>query len=332
MKGPFKAYRVHQREGRAEGRLEQVTLDELSPGEVVIRAGYSGVNYKDALAATGRGKIIRRFPRIAGIDVAGEVVATEDARFPPGEQVIVTGYELGTGHDGGYAQYVRVPAEWVVRLPSGMSLHEAMALGTAGFTVALCVRRFEANGQTPGHGPIAVTGATGGVGGIAIDVLSKLGYTVAAITGKPDAADYLRDLGAAEVIDRNTLALGEQPLEGARWGGAIDNVGGDLLGWLTRTVRSWGNICTVGLAAGSHLNTTVMPFILRGVSLLGITSAGCPAAWREELWQRLADDLKPRHLDRLVTREIPLDELPSAFDTALAGTQTGRTVVKIGED
>ncbi|MGQ0658271.1 MAG: oxidoreductase [Chromatiales bacterium] len=332
MRGSFRVFKVHQQGDRVEGRVDAATLDELSPGEIVIRAAYSDVNYKDALAVTGRGKIIRQFPRIAGIDVAGEVVASEDSRFHGGEKVLVTGYDLGTGHDGGYAEYVRVPAAWVVPLPPGLSLYEAMALGTAGFTVALCVQRLEQNGQRPAHGPIAVTGATGGVGSIAIDVLSKLGYEVSAVTGKGHDFDYLRSLGASEVLDRRAIAMGTQPLENACWGGAIDNVGGDLLAWLTRTANPWGNICAVGLAGGPHLHTTVMPFILRGVSLLGITSASCPAAWREPLWRRLASDLKPRHLERLVTRVASLEELPAVFEAMLSGMQTGRTVVRIGAD
>ena len=332
MTKPFKVLRVHQQGEAVQARLESATLEELSPGEVVIRAGYSDVNYKDVLAATGKGKIIRRFPCIAGIDVSGVVAASQDPRFKAGDKVLVTGYELGTGHDGGYAEYVRVPAEWVVPLPPGLSLYEAMALGTAGFTVALCLQRLEQNGQRPEHGPIAITGATGGVGSIAIDVLTKLGYAVTAITGKQQDADYLHALGAVDVLDRKTLALGTQPLERAMWGGAIDNVGGDLLAWLTRTVKPWGNICAVGLAGGSQLNTTVMPFILRGVSLLGVSSAGTPTAWREPLWKRLATDLKPRYLDKLVTHVAALEELNPVFEAMLAGTQTGRTVVRIGEE
>lgn len=326
----FKVFRAHEQGDAVAGRIESAAIDGLSPGEVVIRAAYSDVNYKDALAATGRGRIIRRFPLIPGIDVAGVVETSADPGFRPGDKVLVTGYELGTGHDGGYAEYVRVPARWVIRLPEGLSLYEAMALGTAGFTVALCVQRLEQNGQHPGLGPIAVTGATGGVGALAIDILSRLGYAVTAVTGKTGDRDYLTGLGATEVLDRTTIDFGTQPLERGLWGGAIDSVGGDMLAWLTRTTKPWGNICSVGLAGGSHLNTTVMPFILRGVALLGVTSAGCPPEWREPLWQRLATDLKPRHLDVIVTRIVGLDDLPAVFDDLLAGRQTGRTVVRIG--
>jgi NADPH2:quinone reductase len=311
--------------------VERARLDDLSPGEVVIRACFSDVNYKDALAATGRNGIIRQYPRVPGIDVAGVVESSSDPRFRSGDPVLVTGYEFGTDHDGGYAEYVRAPADWVVPMPDGLSLYEAMALGTAGFTVALCVKRLEENGQRPGQGPIAVTGATGGVGSIAIDVLSRLGYSVTAITGKSGDADYLRMLGAAEVLDRRSITYGTQPLERAVWAGAIDNVGGETLAWLTRTVRPWGNICAVGLACGTGLNATVLPFILRGVALLGVTASNCVPEWREGLWRRLATDLKPRHLAALVRREVTLDELPAIFDAMLAGTLTGRTVVRIAE-
>lgn len=243
----------------------------------------------------------------------------------------MTGHEFGTGHDGGFAEYVRAPAEWVVRLPDGLRLYEAMALGTAGFTVALCVKRLEENGQRPEQGPIAVTGATGGVGSIAIDVLSRLGYSVTAITGKSADGDYLRMLGAAEVLNRHSIAYGTQPLDRPIWAGAIDNVGGELLAWLTRTVKPWGNVCAVGLAGGTGLNATVLPFILRGIALLGVTASNCVPEWREGLWRRLAADLKPRHLAAMIKREVTLDELPAVFDAMLAGTLTGRTVVRIAE-
>ncbi len=327
----FRVLRAMQTDGRTTAAVEWARLDDLSPGEVVIRACYSDVNYKDALAATGRNGIIRQFPRVPGIDVAGVVESSSDPRFRAGDPVLVTGYEFGTGHDGGYAEYVRAPADWVVPVPDGLSLYEAMALGTAGFTVALCMKRLEENGQRPGQGPIAVTGATGGVGSIAIDVLSRLGYSVTAITGKSGDADYLRMLGAAEVLDRQSIVYGSQPLERAIWAGAIDNVGGETLAWLTRTAKPWGNICAVGLAGGTGLNATVLPFILRGVALLGVTASNCVPEWREGLWRRLATDLKPRHLAAMVRREVTLDELPAVFDAMLAGTLTGRTVVRIAE-
>ena len=325
----FRVYRVYNEQGRIEGRLETGTLEDLPAGDVTIQAEYSSVNYKDALAATGTGKIIRHFPLIAGIDVAGHVLSSDDSRFSAGDAVLVTGYELGVDHDGGYAGCVRVPAEWVVPVPRGMTTWQAMALGTAGFTVALCVHRLECNGQTPDNGPFIVTGATGGVGMLAIDILAARGYEVVALTGKQDQAPALRALGAAEILDRRSIKLEGPALDKGQWGGAIDNVGGDILAWLTRTMKPWGNIVAVGLAGGSELHTTVMPFILRGVSLLGVTSSGCPMVLRQQLWQRLAAELAPKHLDRIVTRVAALEDLPAIFADMLAGKTIGRTVVKI---
>ena len=223
----FRAFRVYREADTIGGRIERIDLHDLSPGEVVIDAAYSSVNYKDALGATGAGKILTRFPLVAGVDVAGTVESSEDPRFRPGDPVLVTGYDFGVGHDGGYAERVRVPAEWVVPVPPGLTLREAMALGSAGLTVALCVKRFEDNGQAPSQGPIVVTGASGGVGSLAVDVLSGLGYEVVAVSGKPGARAYLERLGAARILDRHAIDLGSRPLEKAEWAGAIDNVGGD---------------------------------------------------------------------------------------------------------
>lgn len=325
----FRAFRIYKENGKVAGRIETLSLADLTPGEVVIRAAYSSVNYKDALAATGAGNILTRFPRVGGIDVSGRVESLTDPRFNAGDPVLVTGYDLGVGQDGGYAERVRVPAEWVVPLPEGLSLFEAMALGTAGFTVALCVQRLEDNGQRPEKGPIVVTGATGGVGSLAVDILSSLGFEVVAVTGKGTEHEYLRSLGAHTVLDRKTLDLGSRPLEKAQWAGAIDNVGGEVLAWLTRTTKPWGNIAAVGLAGGSELHTTVMPFILRGVSLLGITSSGCPTALRHKLWQRLAADLRPRHLSAIVNRVVDLEDLSGVFAAMLKGGMRGRTVVRL---
>ena len=327
----FRVFRVYQEDGNIQGKLELSNVNDLSPGEVVIKVTYSSVNYKDALAATGASNIFRRFPLIAGIDAAGYVVSSENKIFREGDAVLVSGSDFGTNHDGGYAEYARVPAEWVIPLPDGMSPKQAMAIGTAGFTVALCVKRLEENLQKPEHGPFVITGATGGVGNFAIDILSSLGYEVVAVTRKQNEKDKLLALGASDVLDRNEIDLTGPVLEKALWGGAIDNVGGDLLAWLTRTIRPWGNIASVGLAGGSHLNTTVMPFILRGVSLLGITSSGCPTELRHELWQMLATDLAPAHIDDIISRVAELDDLPEIFDTLLAGTSTGRTIIKIAE-
>jgi acrylyl-CoA reductase (NADPH) len=330
MTREFRALRIHSHHDTAVSRIETLTIGGApAPGEVTIAARYSSVNYKDALAATGRGKILRRSPLTGGVDVAGEVSESRDARFAEGDAVLVTGCGMSEDHDGGYAEYVRVPADWVVPVPAGMTLREAMALGTAGLTVALAVQRLEENGQEPSRGPLLVTGATGGVGSIAIDILSARGYEVVALTGKPEGEDYLGSLGACRVLDRNGLDMGQRALEQGQWGGAIDSVGGAILAWLTRTVRPWGNIASIGMAGGTELHTTVMPFILRGVSVIGVTSANCPMARRTAAWTRLAGDLRPRHLDRIVTDVVTLDTLSAAFDRLLEGTNRGRILVEI---
>jgi NADPH2:quinone reductase len=324
----FRAFRIFNEGGTISGRIVDARLNELTPGDVVIRASYSSVNYKDALAATGSGKILRRFPLIGGIDVAGIVVSSSDARVREGDEVLVTGYDLGVANDGGYAGYVRVPADWVVPIPTGLTAFESMALGTAGFTAALAIVRLEQNGLRANGGPVAVTGATGGVGSIAIGALHALGYSVTAITGKAHEQGYLRELGAADVLLRNTIEFGTKPLEKATWAGAIDAVGGDMLAWLTRTTQPWGGIASTGLTGGVELKTTVMPFILRGVSVIGIDSVGCPMDIRREVWRRLAGDMKLRQLAS-IAHEIPLDELPTAFSTLLGGNARGRFVVKV---
>jgi len=326
----FRAFRIHSQGGKIVARFEELGLDDLAPGEVVIRVTHSGINYKDALAATGAGKILRRYPLVAGIDLAGIVESSSDPRFAPGTAVLVTGCGLSETHDGGYAQFARVPGDWVIPMPPGLDAFTAMALGTAGFTAALAIHRMEQNGQEPAGGPIAVTGASGGVGSIAIDMLSARGYRVVAVSGKAEAAPYLRELGASEVLLRAGLDLGSRPLENARFGGAIDNLGGDTLTWLTRTVDFWGNIASIGLASGAGFTTTVMPFILRGVALLGVNSSATRREWRLAVWQRIATDLRPRHIERIVTRTIAFDELPAAFPDYIAGRVTGRTVVRIG--
>ena len=325
----FRAFRIVNQDGQISGSVVDAALDELSAGDVVIKASYSSVNYKDALAATGTGKILRRFPLIGGIDVAGIVLSSADSRFREGDQVLVTGYDLGVAQDGGYAGYVRVPADWVVPLPAGLTLYDAMALGTAGFTAGLSVLRLERNGLRPAQGKVVVTGSTGGVGSIGVAALARLGYDVTAITGKDDAHDFLRELGAREVLPRTTLEMGTRPLEKARWAGAIDAVGGDMLAWLTRTTDLWGGIASTGLTGGVELHTTVMPFILRGVSLIGIDSVTCPMEIRTEVWQRLASDMKPASLQAIAT-EIPLEGLHDAFATLLAGKARGRFVVNVG--
>jgi putative YhdH/YhfP family quinone oxidoreductase len=323
----FKAYRIREVEKKAVGAFEEMALDDLDSGELVVRVAYSSVNYKDALAATGAGKIIRRFPCVGGIDLSGTVTESSDPGFKRGDAVICTSYDLGVAHDGGYAEYARVPAAWAVPVPKGLSLFDAMALGTAGYTAALAVVRMETNGLAPANGPVIVSGATGGVGSIAIDMLSRLGYAVTALTGKENESDYLRKLGAKEVMARKSLDLSKiKPLDRALWAGAVDNLGGEVLAWMASTMMVGGTIAAIGLAASMTLNTTVAPFILRGVSLLGIDSGTTPMPLRREVWRRLASDLRPPHLKDM-TRTLPFDELPKAFDAFIKGAAKGRLVV-----
>ncbi|NMG31711.1 acryloyl-CoA reductase [Aromatoleum evansii] len=331
MNTPFKAFLIDQDENKKiVSRMTTLDATNLDAGEVLIRVHYSSINYKDALAATGAGKIIRRFPCVGGIDMSGEVVDSADARFKPGDKVIATSFDIGVAHHGGYAEYARVPAGWVVPLPEGLDLFESMALGTAGFTAALGVVRMEDNGLAPANGPVIVTGATGGVGGLAIDMLARLGYHVVALTGKEAESDYLKMLGAAEIKLRSSIDLDKvRPLEAAQWAGAVDNVGGQILHWVLATMKQAGTVASIGNAASFNLNTTVFPFILRGVSLLGIDSGYMGFPTRKRVWDRLATDLKPHHL-AAVTRTITLDELPDAFDAYIKGAIKGRTVVQIG--
>jgi acrylyl-CoA reductase (NADPH) len=328
MSKTFRAFRVFDEEGRVQGRVVDATLDDLSAGDVVIKAECSSVNYKDALAATGAGKIIRRFPLVAGIDVAGTVASGGADRLRVGQPVLVTGYDLGVAHDGGYAGLVRVPADWVVPIPDGLSPFEAMAIGTAGFTAALSIVELEWNGLTAAQGPVMVTGATGGVGSLAVHMLAGRGYQVTGLTGKDGEHGFLRSLGASDVISRHGLEMGTRPMEKPLWAGAIDVVGGATLAWLTRTMIYNGSIACSGLTGGTDLNTTVLPFILRGLKLLGIDSVMCPMARRLEVWRRLATDLKPKLLPTIAT-VIGLDDLPGAFATLLSGAARGRYVVRV---
>jgi NADPH2:quinone reductase len=328
MSTEFNAFRVFDENGTITGRVVRLSLDDLSPGSVVIKAAFSSVNYKDALAATGAGKIMRRFPLVGGIDVSGTVVSSADARFATGDEVLVTGYDLGAAHDGGYAEYVRVPADWIVPVPPGLTLSDVMAIGTAGFTAGLSLVQLERNGLTPADGPVIVTGATGGVGSLAVQVLSARGYRVTALTGKDAEHEYLRSLGAADVLSRATLQMGTRPLEKATWAGAVDPVGGETLAWLTRTMMYGGAIACSGLTGGTELHTTVLPFILRATKLLGIDSAMCPMDVRRDVWRRLATDMKPGAL-KTIAQEISIGELPSAFATLIQGAARGRFVVRI---
>lgn len=328
----FKAFRIHNVEKQIKAGFEQITIDDLTEGEVVIKVAYSDINYKDALAATGKGRILRTYPLVGGIDLSGVVAQSSDARFKEGDKVLVCGAQLSEIYDGGYAEYARVKADAVVPLPSALTLRDAMAIGTAGFTAAIAVQRMEDNGQIPERGPIVVTGATGGVGSFAISMLAGLGYEVLAFTGKADQRDYLTSIGASDLLLRHELEMGTKPLEAAQWGGAVDNVGGDTLGWLTRTVVPWGNIASIGLAGGFKLESTVMPFILRGVSLLGINSIEMPYSVRDRAWERIGSDLKPKQLDVIAPRTIDFDELPNAFDDYISASVTGRTVVAINPE
>jgi acrylyl-CoA reductase (NADPH) len=332
MSNTFKAFRIHEGETRGTvcAGFEQMTVDELSPGDVVIRAEYSSINYKDALAATGAGRILRSFPLNGGIDVAGVVESSTDPEFTPGMAVLATGSGLGEATDGGYAEFTRVKSKWVVPIPDGLDAKTAMTIGTAGFTAALAIHRMEHNGQAPENGPVVVTGATGGVGSVAVDMLSSRGYEVVAVSGKRESEGYLKAIGASRILWRDELDFGSRALESIEWAGAIDNVGGEMLTWLTRTMGWWGNIASIGLAGSHELHTTVMPFILRGVNLLGINSMATPRALRLAVWDRVATDLMPQHLDMIGTRELALDDLPDAFQAYVDGTVTGRTVVRIG--
>ena len=325
----FRALRIDNREGEVVSGFAELTLDELTPGNVVIKVSHSTINYKDALAATGAGKILRRYPLNGGIDLAGEVVSSEDEDLEPGTPVLVNGCGLSETVDGGYSEYARVDSHSVVPIPAGMDAHQAMQIGTAGYTAALAIHRMEQNGQRPEDGPVVVTGATGGVGSIAIDMLDGRGYEVAAVTGKPDEADYLQGIGARRVLLRDEIDLGRRPMGKAEWAGAIDNLGGDYLAWLTRTTAYGGNIASIGLAAGFKLETTVMPFILRAVCLLGINSVDTPRDLRLAVWSRIGADLRPQRLSRIGHRTIRLEELPEAFQAYIDGAVTGRTVVEI---
>ena len=325
----FTAYRIHRIDGRIVARFDRLTLDDLTTGDVVVRVEWSTINFKDALAATGAAPILRKYPLVGGIDLAGEVVSSSDSRFAPGQKVLVNGCGLSETQDGGYAEYARVQGDWVVPIPAGMTGLDAMKIGTAGFTAALAIHRMEHNGQAPANGPVVVTGATGGVGSLAIDMLAGRGYEVVAVSGKPEADAYLKSIGAARILRRQEIDLGSKPLEAAQWAGAIDNLGGDVLAWLTRTMDYGGNIASVGLAASAKLETTVVPFILRAVNLLGINSVATPRPLRLEVWQRIAGDLRPARLDRIAGKIVRLEDVPAQFDDYTRGRVTGRTVVQI---
>ncbi len=330
MSASFRAFVVNKTAEQFTAKVQPLTRDDLPSGEVLIHVAYSSVNYKDALACTPDGKVVRSYPFVPGIDLAGVVVESSDERFHAGDEVIATSYDLGVSHFGGFSEYARVRANWVVPLPQGLTLKEAMALGTAGFEAALAVHKLEKNGLTPQHAPVLVTGATGGVGSIAVNILAKLGHTVVASTGKQAEHAYLKELGASTILSREEVsAESNRPLEKELWAGSVDSVGGATLAYLIRTTKYGGSVAACGLTGGTTVNTTVFPFILRGVNLLGIDSVFCPMGLRRELWQRLASDLKPTKLDT-ISREVTLDELPQVTASLLMGGVRGRTVVRLG--
>ncbi|HYG06831.1 MAG TPA: acryloyl-CoA reductase [Stenotrophomonas sp.] len=324
----FPAFRIHEGSGGHRAGIETIGLGDLAAGEVVIRAAWSSVNYKDALAGTGKGRILRQFPLVGGIDVAGHVVASRDPAYREGDAVLATGCGLSETRDGGYAQYARLESRAVIALPASLTLREAMVIGTAGYTAALALLRLRDNRQVPAMGPLLITGASGGVGMLAVDIFSRAGFEVHAVSGKADRGDFLRGIGAHVVLGREALQT-TRPLETARYGGGLDNVGGPMLVSLLAQTVPYGSVASAGLAASAALDMTVLPFILRGVSLLGIGSSGSARDIREQVWAQLAGDWRPRHLDRICTREVGLDELPQVFDKMLAGQSFGRTVVRI---
>jgi putative YhdH/YhfP family quinone oxidoreductase len=326
----FKAYRLTEVDKKIKAEFVECTLDELDPGELVVRVAYSDVNYKDALAATGKGRILLRPSCIGGIDLSGTVVSSSDAAFAKGDAVLAVGHQLGVKHHGGYAEYARIPAAWAVKLPKGLSLWDAMAFGTAGYTAGLAIVKMELNGLRPANGPVVVDGATGGVGSIALAALARLGYEVTALTGKESESAWLRQLGAKEILLRQGLDLAKiRPLDKSTWAGAVDNLGGEVLAWMASTMKVNGVIASIGLAASPSLATTVMPFILRGVSLLGINSTDAPSPELErQVWRRLATDMRPPMLKDMA-RTVPFADLPKVFDDFINAKVTRRVVVDL---
>jgi putative YhdH/YhfP family quinone oxidoreductase len=324
----FKAYKLTEVDKKIRAEFVECTLDELDPGELVVRVAYSDVNYKDALAATGKGRILLRPSCIGGIDLAGTVVSSESPRFAKGDAVLAVGHLIGVKHHGGYAEYARIPADWAVKLPKGMTLWDAMAYGTAGYTAGLAIVKMELNGLKPANGPVVVNGATGGVGSVALAALAKLGYSVTALTGKESESEWLKKLGAKEILLRQSLDLAKiRPLDKALWAGGVDNLGGEVLAWMASTTKVNGVIACIGLAASPSLTGTVMPLILRGVSLLGINSTDAPSPELERhVWQRLATDMRPLMLKDMA-RTVPFADLPKVFDDFINAKVTRRIVV-----
>ncbi len=330
MSQTFNALVVNKEEENFTVKVQSLTVQDLPEGEVLIQVSYSGINYKDSLASIPNGNIVRSYPFVPGIDLAGVVVSSEDPRFKEGDEVIATSYEIGVSHFGGYSEYARVKADWIVPLPKGLTLKEAMTIGTAGFTAALCVQRLEENGLTPDKGPVLVTGATGGVGSFAISILAARGYQIEASTGKASESEYLKNLGANEILSREDVydgkvkALGKQ-----KWAAAVDSSGGEILASVISQIQYGGAVAACGLTAGTKLPTTVFPFILRGVDLLGVDSVYCPMETRAKTWERLSTDFKPTNLDDFIQQEVTLQELPDALPTLLEGKARGRIIVKL---
>ena len=325
----FKCFRIDQEEEKIVSGLQSISMDDINPGEVTLKTEYSSINYKDALAATGKGKILRTFPLIGGVDVAGEVVESDDPRFDPGDKVIAACSGLSETNDGGYSEYARINSEAAIELPKQMDTRTAMAIGTAGFAAGLAIFKMKLNKQTPEMGPIVVTGATGGVGSIAIDMLSSSGFETTAITRKKTHDEYLKAIGTTNIVCLEEMELGERPLEKAQFGGGIDNVGGDLLSWVLRSTVPEGNVASIGLAADFKLPTNVMPFILRGVNLLGVNSTTLPNTTKQEVWDDIANNMSPQKIDQIVTKEVTLEELPDQFQAFIEGSIVGRVLVKV---
>jgi putative YhdH/YhfP family quinone oxidoreductase len=329
MKDQIRAYVLEGTPDAPQGGLKTLPSASLPPGEVTVQVHYSGINYKDAMVAAGAGKMVRKFPHIPGIDLAGVVESDSTGKFKAGASILVTGHDLGIGAWGGYAEAARVPSAWVVPLPPGLSLKEAATIGTAGFTAMLSVMALERNGLKPSQGPVLVTGATGGVGSIAVDILARAGYTVAVSSGKPDMKEFLQKLGASQILTREEVTdTSGKVLLKEQWAGAVDNAGGATLEYLMRTVKGWGSVALTGLVNSPQFTGTVYPFILRGVNLLGIDSVNCPMDVRLEAWRLLSGSRKPRHLDD-IAHVIGMDELPAKLKEILGGGARGRYVLKV---
>ncbi len=328
MTETYRAFVVHKDDDTTRLAYEERPVPELQDGEVVVQIAWSCVNYKDGLATLPKGGVVRAWPRVPGVDMSGVVAASRDQRFREGDEVVCTGYDFGVNHDGGYAEQCCVPGDWLFRRPDGLSLRDCMTFGTAGFTAALAVQQMERNGLAPDNGEVLVTGASGGVGSMAVAMLANLGYRVAAATGKAEAADFLAGLGAESILSREDVSEEPRPIGRARWAGAVDQVGGRVLAWTLSTMAYRGVCAATGLTGGPGLRSTVFPFILRGVSLLGIDSVMCPMAERGPLWARMAGELRPADLDSMTT-EIAFDDLQARLATILKGGVTGRTVVRL---